>query len=71
MYIEFEGIAGTGGCRGVLGDAVGLVSVESRTGIEVDASTAVGCLGISDLELGKGKGKGEAETDVIEAECAW
>lgn len=69
MCIEFDGVAGTGGCLGLFGDeAFGELLIEERPG-ESRRSEAT-LFKASGRATGSGGGLGEIETIVIDAECA-
>ena len=69
MYIWFDGVAGTGICRGVLGEEVDLGSSAVRDEEAVEDS-GVGCdlMVRSDRVCETRLGNGETDTDVIDAE---
>jgi hypothetical protein len=77
MYIEFEGVAGTGGCRGVRGEDVGVLpeaidGALTGAGEDVGASVAIAArFEASDRKPGGVVSRGETDTDVIEAEWTW
>lgn len=69
MYIWFDGVAGTGGWRGVLGEEVGPADVGACLGGVSDRPGSL--FGEFDPSVGIGGGKGDIESAVTEAEgCA-
>jgi hypothetical protein len=66
MYIWFDGIAGTGGCRGVRGDEVCPDEVWAcLTGVFDPSAPLFGELVCN---VGSGGGKGDIDSDVTEAD---
>ncbi len=70
MYIEFEGVFGTEGCLGVLGDGEPSLALEDDCTGDALWSDEI-LVTASAFGTGRGGGNGEMDMEVIEAEWAW